>query len=115
MLLCDDAGMRDLNRSYRGIDAATDVLSFGGPSFPDAPLGDIAISVETARRQARARGARLADELACLAVHGALHLLGYEDSTDAGRDRMLNEMNAVVAAVGLQPDPDWASIGHGHD
>ncbi|GEM_PF-3875924 len=92
LMLTDDARIHELNRDYRGIDAATDVLSFsqieGGPLVP-APtgalaLGDVVISVETARRQ----NPDLEAELRHLAVHGALHLLGYDHQTDEDEARM---------------------------
>lgn len=86
ILLTGDAAIRALNRDYRGTDALTDVLSFAqseGLAFvaaADAPphLGDVVISVDTARRQAAEYGLPLQDELAHLLVHGILHLLGYD-------------------------------------
>lgn len=75
-----DAAMRRLNREFRGKDHATDVLSFPG----EPPLGDIAIAVPTARRQARERGHSLRVELRVLALHGLLHLMGYDHETDQG-------------------------------
>jgi len=107
---------------FRGLDEPTDVLSF--PAGPGAPvLGDIAISVDTAQRQADARGASLLargasllDEVQFLALHGGLHLLGYDDVTDEGRDDMVRRMNAVAEQIGLIPDADWSSLPHGaHD
>jgi probable rRNA maturation factor len=100
VLLTDDAAIHALNLQYRGCDQPTDVLSFaqrdavpGAPSPPDARrrapvLGDVVISVDTAQRQARARGVGTEHELALLAVHGILHLVGYEDDTDEGAARM---------------------------
>ena len=102
----DDAAMRSLNRRHRGIDRTTDVLSFGqslpasakGPSAVarlareldgTLDLGDIAISVPQAARQARRQGHSLAREVAFLAAHGALHLVGYEDETPAGYREMV--------------------------
>jgi probable rRNA maturation factor len=94
VLIVDDAYIRELNCRYRGIDAPTDVLSFSmsegdfADLHPDV-LGDVVISVETARSQAKAAGHSLADELKLLAIHGTLHLLGFEDETASGRARML--------------------------
>ena len=102
VVLTDDAGIRELNRAHRGIDGATDVLSFaqwdgeglvpstvpGGDGSGVAPsaLGDVVISLETATRQAAAPGWRaLRAELAELLVHGVLHLLGH-DHADPPRD-----------------------------
>jgi len=86
IVLEGDDAVRGLNRSYRGVDAATDVLSFGqleGEAFARPPgaarhLGDVVISVETARRQALENGIPLQDEVAHLLVHGILHLLGHD-------------------------------------
>lgn len=88
LLLVDDESIRELNLSYRGMDKATDVLSFamneeidGAPEFISAEeniLGDIVISLETAQRQASEYGHSLDRELGFLTVHGMLHLLGYD-------------------------------------
>lgn len=87
--LVGDARMRRLNREWRGIDRTTDVLSFPGgePAAPDAPrsLGDIVISVPVAARQAAAAGHSTGRELRILALHGYLHLLGYDHERDDGR------------------------------
>ena len=79
--------MRELNRRYRGVDRATDVLSFPAGAdarAPDRPLGDIVIARGVAIRQARATGHSPADELKVLALHGLLHLLGYDHEEDEG-------------------------------
>jgi len=85
--------MRNLNRSYRGIDAPTDVLAFpmGEGEFASMNpqiLGDVVISIDRAQAQADRAGHALMAELRLLAVHGTLHLLGYEDETSSGRARM---------------------------
>lgn len=113
ILLTDDAEMRRLNQQFRGIDSTTDVLSFPAGDVPGAGLGDIAISVPVAKAQADQRRIPLSHELAFLAVHGGLHLLGFDDTTDNERRDMLERMNTVVAASGLTPDPDWSSLPHG--
>jgi probable rRNA maturation factor len=84
--------MHALNLEHRGKDKATDVLSFAlfeGEAMPfpgeDLALGDLVISVETAARQARELGHDLRHEMAFLAIHGALHLLGYDHIRDADR------------------------------
>lgn len=82
-----DARIRQLNRAYRGADKTTDVLSF--PAQPshepvDGTLGDIAIAVGVATRQARAAGHTFGTEARVLALHGLLHLLGYDHETDTG-------------------------------
>ncbi len=76
ILLTDDRGIRGLNRRFRNIDRPTDVLSF--PMEDERLLGDIAISVETAIRQAGDFKVSLEEEMARLVVHGLLHLLGYD-------------------------------------
>ncbi len=83
VVLAGDRLLRRLNRDYRGKDAPTDVLSFAAGDA-DGSLGDIVISVETAERNARARGASLARELDVLVLHGLLHLLGHDHETDDG-------------------------------
>lgn len=82
LVLGSDRLVRGLNRDYRGQDQATDVLSFEGGA---EVLGDIAISVETARRNAKALGRSLAQELDVLALHGFLHVLGHDHETDQGQ------------------------------
>ena len=81
--LVPDAHIRKLNRHYRGKDAATDVLSF--PADERGYLGDVVIAAGVARRQARQAGHSLQHELRVLALHGLLHLLGYDHERDAGR------------------------------
>ena len=91
--LVSDARMRILNRSYRRKDYATDVLSFPPEAGPRTPhpgprtLGDLVIATGVAKRQAREAGHSYQTELRVLALHGLLHLLGYdhEDAKDQGR------------------------------
>ncbi len=111
VLLTDDAAMRELNCRYRQQDASTDVLSFAQldahalrqpdqlRSLAGRTLGDIVISVDTANRQARERGVGLGSELAHLAAHGALHLLGYDDETEAGYAEMVEREAAILGAA----------------
>jgi probable rRNA maturation factor len=84
--LISDSRMRGLNRRFRGVDRVTDVLSFPADDSGRSPfLGDIAIASGLARRQARARGHSELAELRVLALHGLLHLLGYDHQGDNGR------------------------------
>ncbi len=87
--LLSDRKMCELNREFRGADAPTDVLSFVGETKLDAEgrrhLGDIAICVPAAARQARAAGHSLDRELRILALHGYLHLMGYDHERDEGQ------------------------------
>ena len=92
VLLADDATLKRLNKSFRGKNKPTDVLSFpAGPSTvffgePEAPelAGDLAISLETAARQAKHFGHTLKDEVRILLLHGLLHLAGYDHERDSG-------------------------------
>jgi probable rRNA maturation factor len=98
--LTTDEAIRDLNRTYRGKDKATDVLAFAqreGPAGALHPelLGDLVISVETARRQAK-RG--LPAELLHLASHGLCHLLGYDHRDDA-EEKVMNTRAAALRRV----------------
>jgi probable rRNA maturation factor len=95
IVLVSDPRMRALNRTYRGKDYATDVLSFPQrapspqPLAPSGFLGDIVIARGVAKRQARAAGHPELDELRVLALHGLLHLLGYDHEGDNGRMRQV--------------------------
>jgi len=116
VLVTDDAGIRNLNRDYRGIDAPTDVLAFAMREGVDAGLnpdmlGDVVISLETARRQAGERGHGVADELGLLAVHAALHLLGYDHQEDEEGDAM--EARQVEILGVLQVSDGWAKHAAG--
>ena len=83
--------IRQLNRQFRGVDKATDVLSF--PAEEQLNLGDIAISVDTAAKQAKENGLRFDEEVAQLILHGLLHLSGYDHETDNG------EMNRLELRI----------------
>lgn len=86
ILLAGDATLRRLNRDFRGKDQPTDVLSFPAPQELAAIHGgDLAISLATARRQAKEHGHELADELRILILHGMLHLAGMDHETDRGQ------------------------------
>jgi probable rRNA maturation factor len=84
-----DRRIREFNRQYRHKDAATDVLSF--PADEPGQLGDIVIAHGVARRQARSAGHSLSTELRVLALHGLLHLLGYDHERDNGEMRRLEQ------------------------
>jgi probable rRNA maturation factor len=77
-----DRTIRQLNREFRRVDKATDVLSFPAGDPPN--LGDIAVSVDTAARQAKENGLTFDEEVAQLILHGLLHLCGYDHETDKG-------------------------------
>jgi probable rRNA maturation factor len=105
ILICDDATIRELNLRHRGKDRPTDVLAFAmreGPRLGGRGelLGDVVISLPTARRQARARRRRLWDEVTLLLAHGLLHLLGY-DHRDDTEERAMNAQAARLCAAAL--------------
>ena len=113
VVFCDDAYIRQLNRDYRGLDKATDVLSFAlnegeEPDVYDGPahhlLGDIIISLDTAARQAEDYGHTLERELAYLAIHGMLHLLGYDHMDEADQQEMRTEEEYVLTRLGITRD-----------
>lgn len=101
----DDAQVRALNAQWRGVDKATNVLSF--PAAPAgkvaaAPLlGDIVLSFETAEREAAEEGKTLADHCAHLIVHGFLHLLGFDHEDAAEADRMEALETEILAKLGI--------------
>ncbi|HXX38180.1 MAG TPA: rRNA maturation RNase YbeY [bacterium] len=101
--LVDNAYIRVLNREYRGADQATDVLAFpmepDRDGFAEPALGDVVISVERAREQARQFRHPLRRELALLAIHGVLHLLGYEDETEAGAAAMWSRQKMLLEKI----------------
>ena len=84
VLLTGDKGIRNLNRKYRRIDKATDVLSFPAPETAENLAGDLVISLETALRQAEERSHSLEMEIKVLLLHGLLHLAGYDHEADNG-------------------------------
>ena len=108
VLLCDDAVIAALNARWRGRDEPTNVLSFpappGGDGAAPAHLGDIAIACETVIREAQEQGQPVSRHLAHLAVHGFLHLLGYDHGTDDEAERMEQLERDILASLGI-PDP----------
>jgi probable rRNA maturation factor len=112
IMLTDDSGIRTLNSNWRGIDKPTNVLSFpalqpAAPQKPgDAPrmLGDIAIAYETMRREADEEGKPFDHHLSHLAVHGFLHLIGYDHENDDDAEAMEALETEILAQLGI-PDP----------
>ena len=123
LLFTDDEGICALNREFRGIDSATDVLSF--PAYElgelledsldeiDAEyidgrlfLGDIAVSLERAVRQAEEYGHGLVRETAFLALHGTLHLLGYDHMTEQDERQMTGKQRELLDSVSIGRDMD---------
>ncbi len=114
LLVVGDEAIHELNLQHRGVDRATDVLSFPllepgvpltqadmDPETGEVVLGDIVLSLPTAERQAAEYGNTLAREAAFLAVHGTLHLLGFDHESDTERAEMRKLEEAVLGAVGL--------------
>ncbi len=103
--LVNDEMIHGYNRDYRGIDRPTDVLSF--PAFegeelislPDGHLGDIMISVETAERQAREFGHSAEREIAFLAIHGTLHVLGYDHMRPEDEEIMTAKQRDIISKL----------------
>jgi probable rRNA maturation factor len=101
--LAGDATLRRLNRQYRGVDAATDVLSFPAAESP-APirqLGDLVVSLQTTRRCARELGIAFDDELKRYLAHGLLHLLGHDHQRSREAHRMASEEGRLLGGVGM--------------
>lgn len=112
IILVDDNYIRQLNRTYRRQDCSTDVLSFAmlesGEGEPevlgleeDTELGDVFISMETAQCQAQEYGHSLEREVVYLAVHGMLHLLGYDHLAEAEQKLMREKEEEVMAKLDL--------------
>jgi probable rRNA maturation factor len=110
VLLCDDATIHALNRDFRHKDKPTDVLAFamregeGGALHPNM-LGDVVVSIDTARRQAKERGRTVVAEVTFLLAHGLLHLLGYDHRTEDEDRRMRARTDALCAAAARSSSP----------
>lgn len=111
LTLVDDQRIHALNLEYRGVDRPTDVLSFALQEesdeepefeFEDDMLGDIVISAERAREQAQEYGHSFEREIVYLAVHGTLHLLGYDHEEEQDKLEMRSQEEAVMALLGLE-------------
>jgi probable rRNA maturation factor len=105
--LTDDKRIHELNRQWRGHEMPTNVLSFPAPeAAPGAVrfLGDVALAFETIRREAEVEGKPLGDHVAHLAVHGTLHLLGFDHEDDADAEIMERHERGALSRLGI-PDP----------
>jgi probable rRNA maturation factor len=102
----DDATIRELNKSWRGFDKPTNVLSFEtpGPLERRVALGDVVIAHETVAREAAEQDKSFQNHLTHLIIHGFLHLIGYDHSTPREADEMEALERRIAAALGL-PDP----------
>ncbi len=107
VVLTDDEEMRELNRTWRGKDAPTNVLSFpAGEPFGEAhgapsPLGDIVLAGETVIEESKLRNIPAADHATHLVVHGMLHLLGFDHERDADAERMEALETKILAGLGI--------------
>jgi probable rRNA maturation factor len=104
--LIDDRAMRKLNRTYRGKDKPTNVLSFPAGEAAEEkgkarPLGDVAIALGTVKREAKAQGKTVHDHVAHLMVHAVLHLLGYDHESDPDAEEMEALERNALAALGI--------------
>lgn len=107
--LVNDARIREMNRQHRGKDKPTDVLSFplepsggtGQPHDPERLLGDVVISIDTARRQAADYDAPLQNEVYRLLIHGLLHVLGHDHEEPSQRAAMEAEERRLAHAIGM--------------
>ncbi|HMK69432.1 MAG TPA: rRNA maturation RNase YbeY [Xanthobacteraceae bacterium] len=107
IVLSDDSAIRVLNRVWRGVDRATNVLSFPTKRAADsapALLGDVVLAYETIAREARAERKPFADHVAHLAVHGFLHLLGYDHQRSGDAAAMERVERDVLRRLAI-PDP----------
>jgi probable rRNA maturation factor len=108
VVLTDDTRIRALNRQWRNIDKPTNVLSFPAPGAGTAAepalLGDVVIAYETTAREAAAEAKPFTHHVAHLAVHGFLHLLGYDHESDAEADEMERLETRILALLAV-PDP----------
>src|SRR6267143_4153582 len=105
VLVVDDAAIRRLNGRHRGVGRRTDVLAFPleAPGTPSPLVGQIVISAETARRQARRLKVPLATELDLLVTHGVLHLVGYDDRDPIEARLMHERERQILSAWRRQP------------
>jgi probable rRNA maturation factor len=103
VVIVDDAEIRRLNRTFRGKDKATDVLSFSyiedGDTGEDGVAGDVYVSHQTLARDARRLGVAAGDLSTRIVVHGLLHIIGYDHETDADAARMERRERAVLKRV----------------
>ena len=111
LILADDALQQTLNRQYRGVDKSTNVLAFAdldetGAERPGEPaiLGDVVLAFETCAREAEAQGKQLEDHALHLALHGLLHLLGYDHDTADEAEAMETVERQLLAKLGIS-DP----------
>lgn len=121
VVVTDDNTVRSLNRTFRGVDAPTDVLSFPSQEGEDVPLpseeasvpylGDVVIAYPVAEAQARQYGHSPQEELRLLVVHGVLHLLGYDHATPEEEARMWARQEAILGRAYVGPGGERRPAG----
>ncbi len=99
VIIVDDAKMQDVNRTFAGKDATTDVLSF--PSGLEGEIGDVFISLNKAQAQAESLGHSLEREVGFLTVHGLLHCIGYTHDTEEELSLMTEKQEAILLSAEL--------------
>jgi probable rRNA maturation factor len=99
LVFVDDARMHELNRRFRGVDAPTDVISFGVEEDDEERTGEIVISTDTALRQVQESGRTLDREIAWLVSHGMLHIAGMDDETEEDLEQMLVIQRRILARM----------------
>lgn len=116
LLLTDDLAIQELNRAWRNVNRPTNVLAFPQhpkpapqsaplPPLPCPLLGDVVISVQTARREAEEQGLAVERHLNRLLIHGILHLLGHDHTTGGNQARKMRRLENRLAALIEQPSP----------
>lgn len=103
--IADDAAIHEINRRHLAHDYPTDVISFTYQSAPPTISGELIVSAETARRQARRYGWPVAHEMLLYVVHGVLHIAGLDDQTNHQRSIMRAAERAVLKQFGIDPVP----------
>jgi probable rRNA maturation factor len=115
LVITGDQKVKELNKQFRGIDQETDVLSFPSDANPKEKaryLGDVIISLPRAEAQAKSAGHTLGDELQLLAIHGTLHLLGYDHGSRGSKAKMWAVQDQILQSLGINVDVDKAVASH---
>ncbi|MDR1031947.1 MAG: rRNA maturation RNase YbeY [Holosporales bacterium] len=102
-LLADDDIIRQLNKTYRSQDKPTNVLSFQNHNFKGVPkgLGSVALSIDTIKKEAQEQAKSLSDHTAHLAIHGLLHLLGYDHNTEDDANLMESKEVEILGDLAI--------------